>query len=399
MRRENGTGNITKRKDGRWVGRYDTGLKNADGKRIIKSVYGRSEPEVKRKLREVRDTFKSTEPINVQKSIVKDFMTTWLTTVKKNDLKPTSYDRLETTLNKDVFPYIGNLQVHNVTSDHIQDMITKLRDEANRGYSTIKKAYDAVNGCWKWALNQKPPKVKYNPCAGVTIPKKKTFANSNQKVKFFTQEEAQRLISQALSCWGNGVRRYPLGSFVPLVINTGLRMGELLALQWDRDIDLEAKQLTVHTGMSIIKDREKEKDDKSKPTYILVEQDTVKSDAGQDRTIDLNDAAITALEDLMAVTGQYTNVMTTSNGTIVKPRQLDQMFRRIQAAAGFEEEHIYGVHSLRHTFATLLIYNGIDIKIISKLMGHSDVSTTYNTYIHVIKEQQAKAVQSIPKLT
>lgn len=398
MRRENGTGNITKRKDGRWVGRYDTGLTNEDGKRIIKSVYGRSEQEAKRKLREVRDTFKSTTPSSVQKSIVKDFMTTWLTTVKKNDLKPTSYDRLESTLNKDVFPIIGNMQVHNVTSDHIQDMISKLRDNG-RGYSTIKKAYDAVNSCFKWALLSKPPKVQYNPCLGVKIPKKKTFPNSNQKVKFFTQEEAQRLIAQALSCWENGVRRYPLGAFVPLVINTGLRMGELLALQWDRDIDFETKQLTVHTGMSIVKDRTKDKDDGSKPTYVLVEQDTVKSDAGQDRTIDLNNAAITALEDLKKVTGQYTNVMTTRNGTIVMPRQLDQMFRRIQTAAGFDEEHIYGVHSLRHTFATLLIYNGIDIKIISKLMGHSDVSTTYNTYIHVIREQQAKAVQSIPNLT
>jgi len=91
--------------------------------------------------------------------------------------------------------------------------------------------------------------------------------------------------------------------------------------------------------------------------------------------------------------------MTTRNNTQVKPRQLDQMFRRIAVASDLPEEKIYGVHALRHTFATLLLKNKIDIKTVSKLLGHSDVSITYNTYIHVIKEQEAEAVGSLPELT
>ena len=74
------------------------------------------------------------------------------------------------------------------------------------------------------------------------------------------------------------------------------------------------------------------------------------------------------------------------------------MFRRIAVAAGFPLDKIYGVHSLRHTFATLLLSNDVDIKTVSKLLGHSDISVTYNTYIHVIKEQEAKALEAIPKL-
>ena len=74
------------------------------------------------------------------------------------------------------------------------------------------------------------------------------------------------------------------------------------------------------------------------------------------------------------------------------------MFRRIATAAGLPDDKIYGVHALRHTFATMLLSSNIDIKTVSKLLGHSDVTVTYNTYIHVIKEQEAKALESIPKL-
>ena len=62
------------------------------------------------------------------------------------------------------------------------------------------------------------------------------------------------------------------------------------------------------------------------------------------------------------------------------------------------EDKIYGPHALRHTFATLLLSNGVDIKTVSELLGHADVNITYNTYIHVIKEQKAKAVASLPNL-
>jgi site-specific recombinase XerD len=90
--------------------------------------------------------------------------------------------------------------------------------------------------------------------------------------------------------------------------------------------------------------------------------------------------------------------MTTKNGTHVSPRNIDRIFRRIAVAAGFPEEKIYGIHALRHTFATLLLTNDVDIKTVSELLGHSDVTITYNTYIHVIKEQKRKALASIPNL-
>lgn len=387
-RREKGTGGISQRKDGYWVGRYDAGTK-PNGKRDVRVVYGKSEAEARRKLRELIKELNKTEYTYVQRSSVQTYMSNWLVQTKKNELKPKSYDRLEQTLEKDVYPYIGHLQVHSIASSDIQNMVNSLRDNG-RSYSSIKKAYDAVNACFKHGLIQKT--IVSNPVLGVTVPAKKSFPQKS--VRFYTKEEAKLLVDQAMSTWSNGKRRYPLGAFVPFLINTGLRMSELLALQWGRDIDLESKTVTVHKNVALVKDRAAN----AQAKYKLIEQDSVKSDAGQDRSIPLNDDAYTAILDLQKVTGGQTLVMSTSVGTAVMPRQLDQMFRRIATASGLSDEKIYGVHALRHTFATLLLKNKVDIKTVSQLLGHADVGVTYNTYIHVIKEQEKEALGSIPSL-
>lgn len=386
QRREQGTGSISQRKDGLWQGRFDAGVK-PNGKRDVKYVYAKTEAECKRKLKELIKQIHSTEYVNVQKQSVKDYMESWLVNVKKNELKPKSYDRLEQTLTLDVYPNIGHLQLQSIKADDVQAMVNKLKNDG-RALSTIKKAYEAVNACFKHGVIQKT--VSANPAIGVTIPSKKLFPA--KKIHFYTKEEAKQLIDQAMISWPNGTRRYPLGAFVPLLINTGMRMGELLALRWDNDVDLENKVLTIHNNLTFVKDRTGEKN------YKLLEQDSVKTDAGQDRSIPLNDQALEALLDLQKVTGEQTYVMTTRNGTHVSPRNIDRIFRRIATASGLPEDKIYGIHALRHTFATLLLTNNVDIKTVSDLLGHSDVTITYNTYIHVIKEQKKKAISTIPTL-
>ena len=377
--------------DQRWVGKYKIGTK-PDGKPDVKVVYGKTEAECHKKLRAVIEEANKSEYVYVKKETVELYMLQWLNTVKKLDLKEKSFDRLEQTILYDVVPAIGSIQVGALTSDDVQKMIADMKD-AGRSLSSIKKAYDAVNAAYKWGLLSQPPKVKLNPALGVKTPSKKQFVQKTPP--FYKEDEAKALVNKAMSCWGNGKRRYPIGAFVPLLINTGLRMGELLGLQWARDIDLTAKTISVRTNMAIVKDRSKD----AKKKYKYIEQDSIKTEAGQDRPISLNDEAYNALLDIQKLTGNKKYVMTTSNGTLIKPRQLDQMFRRIATAAGIDKEKIYGVHSLRHTFATLLLYNGVDIKTVSKLLGHSDVMITYNTYIHVIKDMERKALESIPSLS
>lgn len=374
--------------DQRWVGKYKVGIK-ADGKPAMKVVYGKTEAECHKKLKAVIEESMKNDYIEVQKSTVKDYMQSWLDNVKRNELKPKSFDRLEQTLTLYVYPRIGQQQLQAISSQDVQKLINDLRKEGY-SHSTIKKVYDAVNACFKLGLVQKT--VAVNPAVGVAVPSKKLFPQT--KIHFYTQNEAEALVAQSLRRYKNGKRIYPLGSFVPLLINTGLRMGELLALRWKEDIDFETKTLTVHNNIAFVKDRA----DDAKKNYKILEQDSVKTDAGQDRSVPLNAAAIAALLDIRQVTGDCEYVMSTKNDTLVTPRNVDRIFRRICKAAGFPEEKIYGIHALRHTFATLLLTNGVEIKTVSELLGHSDVTITYNTYIHVIKEQKRKALDTIPEI-
>jgi len=81
--------------------------------------------------------------------------------------------------------------------------------------------------------------------------------------------------------------------------------------------------------------------------------------------------------------------MANDAGNICEPRNIDRMFRNILAKCGIKP---CGVHALRHTFASMLFKRGVDVKTVSELLGHANVSVTYDRYIHLIKEQKQEAV-------
>ena len=373
---------------GIWVGAYTAGIK-PNGQPDKRTVRAKSEQECRRKLKALSDELRKTDYVYVQHDTFATYITQWLTTVKRMQLKERSYDRLEHTVTRDVIPYIGHIQLANVTTDDIQKMLADLKD-AGRAYSSIKKAFEAVNASFKWGLAVHPPKVKYNPATAVARPNKKVFPPSD--IRFYTEEEARMISETALMKYKCGTPWYPLGELVVILLNTGIRLAEATALQWDRDIDLDNRLLYVHKTVVTVRNRESA----AKKKYVTKEQDSTKSVAGQDRVIPLNDDAYYALLSLKAKTGKSPYVFATKDGTRKSARDIDKIVRRVEVRAGLPEEKIYGPHALRHTFATLLLSNGTDIKLVSELLGHADVGITYNTYIHVIKEQKAKAVASLP---
>ena len=372
----------------KWIGAYRVGYK-PNGKPDMRHVRAATESECHKKLNDLIKESHKTEYVYIQKDTVETYLKLWLTTVKRLQLKEKSYDRLEQTIDINVCPYIGRLQVGALRSDDVQRMIADLQSNG-RSYSTIKKAYDAVNAACKWGLACMPPKLKANPCLAVVLPSRKLFKPS--EIKFYTREEAKLISETALTKYKCGTPWYPLGGLVVLSLNTGIRIGELASLEWERDIDMNNRILYVHRNIVTVKDRSP----KATKKYKTIEQDTVKTEAGQDRGIPLNDDAIKALESLKEHTGKYKYVLATKEGNRKSVRDIDKIVRRIEKRAGLPDEKIYGHHALRHTFATLLLENVTDIKIVSELLGHSNVSITYNTYIHIIKEQKAKALETLP---
>ena len=383
QRREYGSGSVSQRADGTWTARMVIGI-NEKGRPRIKALYGKTEREVKKKLKDFQKEFYKNDQSVVQRGTVESYMRTWLYENKQNLLKPKSFDRLEQTVLYQVIPQVGHIQLAAFQSSDVQTMLNTLK-RSGLSYSTVKKAYDAVNECFRTGVIQKT--VLFNPALGVAVPAKKTFGKT--EIRYYNDAEVDKLCETATAAYSNGKRIYRLGDGVIVDLNTGLRMAELLALKWT-EVDFERRRVVVNSTRVIVKDR----DDNAEHKYTVIEQDSAKS-ATSMREVDMNDACYDALMRLKEITGEYDYVLSTKDGKPLSPRYLDRMLRKIAVASEFPEDKIYGLHALRHTFASRLFAAGEDVKTVSELLGHSDITITYNTYIHLINEQKRKAVQGV----
>lgn len=362
---------ISRRTDGRWNVKY-----------LGKQTTCRSEADAKRKLKEMKATSRK-QLLDVEKMTVAEVVEKWLQ-VKAAKLKPRSYDRLEQTWNNQIKNYIGSMQFSALKSYDIEDMLVTLH---KKGYSrsTIKKAYDFINDCCKYY--HKKNEISNNPAAYVEIPS----GNEDQKrhMIFYTDKEIETICATATKTYSNGKMVYPQGWAIVLLANTGMRFCELSGLTWS-NVDIKSKTLSVKNTRVIVKNRDKDQTQKTK----VIEQSSTKTESGQ-RNIPLNSKACLALEHLEQDSNGSKYVLITRDGRPLGQKSFDTTFRRILKASGIPDEKIYGVHALRHSFATNLIRNKVPTKVVSDLLGHSDITITLQTYIHTLQDDYADAVATL----
>ena len=376
-KRSDGEGTAPRqRKDGIWYRAI-----RIEGTDKRKYLYAKFKSELDKKYKEFTKQLASGTYREMGKQTVEDYMLDWLTTYKKIELKPKSYDTLESTINYQIIPHFKGMQFFTVSHEDVQRFINKL-DEESRSYSVIRKAYLALNGAFKYAMMK--DQILKNPCFGVKLPKK--AAKNIKSIQVLSKEQIKVYCEHATERYGNGKNVYRL---LVLILFTGLRLGEAAGLMWD-DIDFQKRTLRVQRTLEYVKNRNRTEDENH---YILVEG-TTKSKSS-DRTIPLNQTALDALLELKSANGGYDYVFSNAKGKSMNPRNLNRAHDCILARAGIP--HI-GIHALRHTFASQLFANKVDIKVISKLLGHSEVSVTYNIYIHLLKEDMPDATASLDAL-
>ena len=361
-----GEGSIFPIADGKWGARIFLG-KKPDGSPNVKQFSGKTEAIVKKKLRDFKKTQDFSEKRVPSKDTVKTYFANWLQQYQYPRLKPSSYDRLESTVVNHIYPHIGGLKIDRVTRDQVQTLINQLYQKEKLSYSSVKKVYVALNACYKHALIEGV--VSRNPCVGVTLPSPK---ERTKEIQAMTEDEIERMKNKILSspcCYSNAYL---------LILNTGLRMGEALSLRWD-DVDFDNKTITVTKNNVLIKKRNISGE--SIGGYELQTQNSTKT-ANGNRLIPINR---TAEEALLALKENNSTpyVIANSRQKQVLPSNFERSFQRILTSAGIAP---YGVHALRHTFASMLFSKGIDVKIVSKLLGHSSVKITYDTYVHLFEE-------------
>ena len=385
---------------GQWVARKQFGKKE-NGKPNIVCLYGKSKTEVKNKATEYESKLLTNQQFNTSKETVYGYVKKWLETIKRHSVKATTYDSMEDSLEIRLKPYdIADIQMNNLSIQLCQNYINQLV-ESDKHYSlaTIRKSFNLLNAAFKYAVGAGD--IARNPMDFVEMPKESVLETKTKEVQFFTDEQMSKIYEEATSKFSNGKPHYYYGLLIEILARTGIRIGEALGLKW-KDVDFENRTLTVDNTISTVKNRQKKDDTDKKRLIVDSDPKTEKSI----RKVRLSNKAITAFKNIKEQNILYglsvnpdNYVIQSQKGSIGSSRNVRRSFNFILEKIGIPDyNEQYGLHTLRHTYASTLLRKGIDIKVVSALLGHKKVSTTYNTYIHIIEEQQNSALDAIDDL-
>ena len=380
-------GSAFKRTDGRWCG--VVWYMDEQGERKRKSFCGTTKQEVNQKMKAyVADFGKQVSASDEAKKKLRDSMQTWLEVFKFPTVERTTYDRAECTAKNQIYPLLGDMVVSEITAKEIRHFLNTLM---NRGYAytTVKKAYVLLGEYFRY-LTQQELIVK-NPMDSVSMTKRSNFLAAQEKedlpeseaITVFTPEEIERFKAEAFRTYSNGKRVYQQAAAYILMLNTGLRTGELLGLL-NSDIDLENRVLHVQRGVKEVSRHDGVESEHGREVKV----GKLKT-ASSKRDVPLNLTAVAMIEDLRAEScfGADRPLVADERGEYTRPVNFRKRYYRILAAAGIEQK---GLHSLRHTFATNLV-NGVKqadgtIKALSPrqvadILGHSTSQITELYYV------------------
>ena len=373
-KRANGEGNIRKRKDGRWEGRYTAGYHPETGKRIIKNVLGKTQAEVKEKLVKAIEDSKALDVVHTDEYTVAEWLRLWYELYAKPNIRSTTADSYRLGIEKHVIPRIGDNKLNKLTSREIQKMYKDLQENGRLRKSQKSKqpglSNSTVRGIHMMLHNALDRAVKErlilrNPTEDCIIPK-----IQKQEMKILHPEDMKAYLEAA-------EKRGVLPMFY-LELVTGLRKGELTALLWS---DLDMEHCTISISKQAVGDRHRNVEISRPKTENSVRKISIPQSA-----VDL----------LIAEHRKHPDnpwmFPSPRTGEMYHPDSIAKLHEKILGDIGLE--HIR-FHDLRHTFATIALQNGVDVKTVSSMLGHYDAGFTLRTYTHATRQMQDQAAEKM----
>lgn len=388
-KRANGEGSIVKRKDGTWQASALIGW-NAE-KNCPKRVYfyGKTQQEVKDKLRAAIDQKEKeggyTEPSRLYFG---EWLDTWYNEYAKPNLRPATWDVYGKWIKNHIKPELGGILLRELQPSQIQKFYNRKLSQKplnGRGQtisaSSIRQMHIIINQVLDQAL--KEGKIIRNPAKATKPPKwekaEAAFLTEKQIKDFFKNISDDRWFPAFFT-----------------VLGSGLRLGELCALKWD-NVDLENG--IIHVKESVV--RVKTNSNEGPKTKLIIQKPKTKSSI---RSIPIPAEVVSELKrwerqrkaEMMRI-GRPSKELTgfvfaRMDGKMIEPGSLSKHFLDLIRENGLEGIHF---HTMRHSYASLLLKAGEHPKVVQELLGHSSIQVTMDIYSHVDPEIKTRAARSI----
>lgn len=373
-------------KDGevRWRLRVSLGPDPQTGKRKVHTSTHKRKADAEaeaRRLENLRTMGGLREP---SRAPLTRYLKAWLKDTAKPRVRARTFVDYEGTLERYIFnppegaPLLGSLKMHQLSPEAIQQLYTWLFEEKGLSPRTVASLHAVLRSALNHAASTGA--IARNPARHAKPPKR-----VRKEMKAMTEAEARRFLEEA--------EEDRFHALWVVLVSTGLRPGEALGLKWT---DLEGDRLRVQRSLTrrgVEGWRLTEpKTDRARRTVVLPPVAVKALQAHRKRQAEERLNAGKAWRD-------HGLMFATSTGEPMDQINLyRQNFQRILQAAELGawegEEHRqrffprFSMYSLRHTAASLALRAGVNVKVVSAMLGHASVTLTLDTYAHIIESQQ-----------
>ncbi|MGI5929767.1 tyrosine-type recombinase/integrase [Pseudoflavonifractor sp.] len=372
-KRKNGEGTVRLRKDGRWEGRIVIGY-DENGLPKTKNVLAKTKGECIEKLKALKSTITPDTPIKLKADMLfGEWLDYWYETYCKPNARPATQRTYEGYIRLYLQPRLGSIPLNKVTTSDIQQMCTWMMTEARMDQkngdsglsdSQVINCYSLCDRVLEKAVAEKL--IVRNPAKGCKLP-----PNRPKEMKVLSREDTQKVLIQA--------KEENYYELFLLEFATGLRLGELMALQWD-DVDLVTGELRINKQVNLVGSK------------LVISEPKTKAAV---RTLILPPSVRKVLAEYKTrVNSRWLFPSPKKEDLPIIPSAVSRRLHTLLEHAGCEQVRF---HDLRHTFATNALAHGMDIKTLSAILGHVSSATTLNTYSHITDEMRQRAAVKIDR--
>jgi integrase len=339
-------------------------------RRQIKRTGFKTKKEAEAELLKIKNEIINEAYVDLNNVELGDFLKSWLKQ-KEKLVEKSTYKRYERLCRLYIVPHLGNLKLQKINNSKIQQFIDYLVDELQFSRKTCLLATTILSDVFRQAI--KEGIVKSNPVQDIILPKE-----NPTELNVWDDDEIRKFLSIRHH---KNRGKYYLAILMALL--TGMRKGEILGLTWDQ-IDFENNviyitQILESDGDGIAK-RTKSKKFRQIMMPNILKEELLSHYEKQKRKCKNNELNL---------------VFCTNNGKRVIPNTLNDVLNSI--CRKYDLPRIK-FHDLRHSHATMLIKQNVNIKIIQDRLGHSTISTTLDIYGHVLPSMQQEVTQKIDEL-